>query len=174
MGNLGGGSGCATRSGTLQWMLLNTVPVHTLEEAVEKLNWYTMRWGIEVFHRTLKGGCKIEERQLGSVDRIETCLAIDMVVAWRIQHLTEMSDRDAGGFMHRVFRRRGMEKLVAYTTGNAASPETPPTLREATRMVASLGVFLSRTGDGESGVKTIWLGLQRLDDLSAMWKLIAS
>jgi len=129
MGNLGGGSGCATRSGTLQWMLLNTVPVHTLEEAVEKLNWYTMRWGIEVFHRTLKGGCKIEERQLGSVDRIETCLAIDMVVAWRIQHLTEMSDRDAGGFMHRVFRRRGMEKLVAYTTGNAASPETPPTLR---------------------------------------------
>jgi hypothetical protein len=73
----------------LQWMLLSTVPVRTLEEASEKLDWYATRWGIEVYHRTLKSGCKIEERQLGSVDRIEACLAIDMVVAWRIQHLTK-------------------------------------------------------------------------------------
>ncbi|MCA2598556.1 MAG: hypothetical protein IM520_13495, partial [Microcystis sp. M29BS1] len=33
--------------------------------------------------------------------------------------------------------------------------------REAVRMIASLGGFLGRKGDGEPGVKTIWLGLGR-------------
>lgn len=36
-------------------------------------------------------------------------------------------------------------------------------------MVASLGGFLGRKGDGEPGTQTLWLGLQRLDDLAAMW-----
>ena len=74
----------------LKWMLLSTLEVNTYEQAVEKLAWYTKRWGIEVYHRTLKSGCKVEERQLGTADRIETCLAIDMVVAWRIFHLTKL------------------------------------------------------------------------------------
>lgn len=38
------------------------------------------RWGIEVLHRTLKSGCHIEQRQLGQADRLEACLAIDLVV----------------------------------------------------------------------------------------------
>ena len=30
-----------------------------------------------------------------------------------------------------------------------------------------LGGFLARTGDGEPGVKTIWLGMQRIIDFAA-------
>ena len=62
----------------------------SFEQAIQKLEWYTLRWGIEVYHRTLKSGCKIEERQLAHADHIESCLAIDMVVAWRIYHLTKL------------------------------------------------------------------------------------
>ena len=43
----------------------------------------------------------------------------------------------------------------------------PPTLNEVTRLVARLGGFLARTGDGEPCVKTIWLGMQRILDLAA-------
>ncbi len=50
-------------------------------------------------------------------------------------------------------------------------PEKPPSFREAVRMIASLGGFLGRKGDGEPGVKTIWLGLRRLHDISQTWKL---
>ncbi|MCD6569448.1 MAG: hypothetical protein J7L53_01965 [Deltaproteobacteria bacterium] len=64
--------------------------------------------------------------------------------------------------------------LVAYKTQNPIPPDEPPTLREATRMVASLGGFLGRKGDGEPGTKTLWLGLQRLDDLTTMWKTCIS
>ena len=67
----------------MEWMLLTTLPVTSLEQASEKLMWYARRWGIEVLHRTLKSGCRIEQRQLGQADRLKACLAIDLVVAWR-------------------------------------------------------------------------------------------
>jgi hypothetical protein len=77
-----------TNATAIEWMLLTTCEVSSFDQATEKLAWYTQRWGIEVYHRTLKSGCQIEQRQLGAADRIQACLAIDMVVAWRILHLT--------------------------------------------------------------------------------------
>jgi hypothetical protein len=158
----------------LQWLLLTTLVVETFEQAVEKLDWYSGRWSIEVYHRTLKSGCKIEERQLGSADRIEACLAIDLVVAWRIFHLTKLGREVPEVPCTVFFEEAEWKALVAYKTGTAVAPEQPPSLREATRMVASLGGFLGRKGDGEAGTKTLWLGLQRLDDLTAMWKITMS
>jgi Druantia protein DruA/Transposase DNA-binding/Transposase Tn5 dimerisation domain len=158
----------------IEWMLLTTVPVRTFEEAIETLTWYTIRWGIEIFHKTLKSGCKVEERQLGHADRIETCLAIDMVVAWRIFHLAKLGRETPDVPCTLFFEEAEWKALVAYVTHNPKPPDDPPTLREAMRMVASLGGFLARKGDGEPGTKSLWLGLQRLDDLSSMWKLLTT
>jgi len=74
----------------LEWMLLGTEAVEDLAGAAETLRRYTQRWGIEVFHRVLKSGCRIEDRRLGEAGRLEACLAIDLVVAWRIYHLTKL------------------------------------------------------------------------------------
>jgi hypothetical protein len=163
-----------SRGERIEWMLLTTVPVTTFEEAVERLAWYTIRWGIEVYHRTLKSGCKVEERQLGNADRIETCLAIDMVVAWRIFHLTKLGREIPDVPCTVFFEEAEWKALVAYVTQNPKPPNKSPTLREAMRMVATLGGFLARKGDGEPGTKSLWLGLQRLDDLSSMWKLLTT
>lgn len=54
---------------------------------------------------------------------------------------------------------------------NPIPPAEPPTLTQAVRMIARLGGFLGRKGDGEPGVKTIWRGLRRLHDIAATWKL---
>jgi len=156
------------------WMLLSTLPVSTFEEAIEKLAWYTIRWGIEVYHRTLKSGCKVEDRQLGHADRIETCLGIDMVVAWRIFHLAKLGRETPDVPCTVYFEEAEWKALVAHITQNPKPSDHPPTLREAIRMVASLGGFLGRKGDGEPGTKSLWLGLQRLDDLSSMWKLLTA
>ena len=155
----------------LQWLLLTTLEVGTYDQAVEKLDWYCARWGIEIYHRTLKSGCKIEQRQLGSADRIESCLAVDMVVAWRIYHLTKLGRETPDVPCTVFFEEAEWKALVAYRTENPIPPEHPPTLREATRMVASLGGFLGRKGDGEPGTKALWLGLQRLDDITYMWQV---
>jgi hypothetical protein len=149
----------------LRWMLLTTLAVNSFEEAIEKLKWYCHRWGIETYHKTLKSGCRIEQRQLGNANRIEACLAIDMVVAWRIYHLTKLG-REAPDAPCTIFFEDAERKaLVAYKTQNPIPPEKSPSLREATRMVASLGGFLGRTGDGEPGTITLCLGLQRFDDI---------
>jgi len=158
----------------IEWMLLTTVPVHTFQDAIEKLAWYTIRWGIEVYHRTFKSGCKVEERQLGAADRIETCLAIDMVVAWRIFHLAKLGRETPDVPCTVFFEETEWKALVAHITQNPKPPDHPPTLREAMRMVATLGGFLGRKRDGEPGTKSLWLGLQRLDDLSSMWKLLTT
>lgn len=156
----------------IEWLLLTTIVVESFEQATEKLDWYARRWGIEVYHRTLKSGCKIEERQLGNADRIEACLAIDLVVAWRIFHLTKLGREVPNVPCSVFFEEAEWQALVAYKTQNPILPESPPTLREAVHMVASLGGFLGRKSDGEPGTKSLWLGLQRLDDMTAMWKII--
>jgi hypothetical protein len=155
----------------IEWMLLTTCEVITFEQAVEKVAWYAVRWGIEIYHRTLKSGCKIEERQLGHADRIETCLAIDMVVAWRIFHLTKLGRETPEVPCTVFFEESEWKALVAYISKSLILPPKPPPLGQAMRMVASLGGFLGRKGDGHPGTQTLWLGLQRLDDMAAMWAI---
>jgi hypothetical protein len=158
----------------LKWLLLTTIEVHSFEQAVEMLSWYCIRWGIEVYHKTLKSGCKIEERQLGNADRIEACLSIDMVIAWRIYHLTKLGREIPNVPCTVFFEEAEWKALVAYKTKNPIPPKKTPTLREAMRMVASLGGFLGRKSDGEPGTKSLWLGLQQLDVMTAMWKITMS
>ena len=152
-------------------MLLTTLRVRSFEDAVEKTEWYCLRWGIEVYHKTLKSGCQVEERQLGTADSLEACLAIDMVVAWRIFHLTKLGRETPEAPCTVFFEDAQWKALVGYKTQTPIPPEKPPTLGEAMRMVATLGGFLGRKSDGHPGTKTLWLGLQRLDDLTEMWKI---
>ena len=153
----------------IQWYLLTTLPVESLEQAVEKLRWYALRFQIEVYHRTLKSGCKIEERQLGHAERIEACLGIDLVVAWRIAHLTKLGREVPEVPCTIYFEEAQWQAMLVWAT-KQLPPTQPPTLREMVRLVAThLGGFLGRKRDGEPGAQSLWRGLQRLDDITQMW-----
>src|SRR3990167_1067467 len=82
--------------------------------------------------------------------------------------------RDAKYAMYSFFEDAEWKALVSFKTQNPIPPEKPPTLREAIRMVASLGGFLGRKCDGKPGTQALWLGLQRLDDITEMWKISMS
>ena len=112
------------------------------DEALERLAWYTRRWGIEVYHKTIKSGCRIEERQLATVPRLENCLAIDLVVAWRIVHLM-MLGRDTPELPCTIFfDAHEWKALYAFVARDPhAVPDGPPSIREVTRTVAKLGGF---------------------------------
>ena len=68
-------------------MLLTTGKTESFGDACQRLDWYSRRWGIEVYHRTLKSGCRIEDRRLEDRESLEACLALDLVVAWRVYWL---------------------------------------------------------------------------------------
>jgi hypothetical protein len=145
----------------LEWMLLTTVPVETVEQAFERLQWYARRWGIEVFHRVLKSGCRIEDRQLQTGDSLQACLALDLVVAWRIYWLVKQG-RETPTAPCTVLLEADEWRALYATVRQADPPATPLALRAAVRMIAALGGFIGRPRD-EPGTITVWRGLARLD-----------
>ncbi len=147
----------------VEWLLLTNVATANLAEALERVRWYAARWGIEVFHRTLKTGCQIEERQLGYVARLENCLAIDMVVAWRIYYLTMLGRMEPEAPCTLFFQDPEWKALYTWYHHTTVLPDEPPTLREATRWVAIKGGFQGRKSDGHPGAEVLWHGLQQLD-----------
>jgi len=157
----------------LSWMLLTTCAVTSFVEATEKLDWYTKRWCIEIYHKTLKSGCKIEERQLGNAATIEACLAIDMVVAWRIYHLTKLGRECPNVPCTVFFEEAEWKALLTHAARQPVPPDQPPPpLGEAMRMVGALGGHLGRNSDGEPGTKSLWLGLERLSGMTDMYKIL--
>jgi len=157
----------------IEWMVLSTVPTRTFEEACERIAWYARRWGIEVYHRTLKSGCRIEDRRLDAADRLEACLAIDMVVAWRIYLLTKQG-RETPNIPCDVYLSEDEWQTLYAFAKQRPAPAEPPPLQEAVRMIASLGGFLGRKCDGEPGTTTMWRGLQRLADITLGFTLFKS
>jgi len=153
----------------LEWMLLTTVPVTGLVDALERVQWYARRWGIEVFHRILKSGCQIEDRQLGTADRLEACLAIDAVVAWRIHYLTWLGRATPDLPCTVAFEEDQWKAVIVFKT-RKPPPAQPPSLRQMIRSIAQLGGFLARKSDGEPGTQTLWRGLQRMDDVTAAFR----
>ena len=155
----------------IEWMLLTTVKVASFEDARKRVEWYSGRWGIEVYHRTLKSGCRIKDRQLGTADRIETCLGVDMVVAWRIYHLA-MLGREVPQLPCTVFFKDiEWKALCCYVQKTPIAPPKPPSLSEAIYMVGGIGGHLGRKSDGFPGTQTLWRGLQRLDTATEMYAI---
>jgi hypothetical protein len=157
----------------IEWALLTTNKVENFGQACEKLAWYTQRWGIEVFHRTLKSGCRVEDRQLGHGDHLQACLAIDMVIAWRIHHMTKLGREVPDLPAEAYFDHDECQVLIAHERKNRNRPKDAPapSLYEAIRMIAKLGGFIGRKSDGEPGTETLWRGLLRLDGMTEGWRL---
>jgi hypothetical protein len=157
----------------LQWMLLTSVSTQTFEEALERLRWYTLRWNIEVYHRTLKSGCRIKDRQLGDANTLQSCLAIDMVVAWRIFWLVKQG-RETPDIPCDVILEEYEWKALYVGSYRKPPPDKPMGLREAVRLIAALGGFLGRKGDGEPGTTTLWRGLGHLADMARMYVAVVA
>ncbi len=158
----------------VEWLLLTTVETTEFEQACERLSWYATRWNIEVYHRVLKSGCRIEDRRLGTAETLQACLAIDLVVAWRIFRLTKLGRSVPDVSCELFFQEEEWKALCIHSTKNPYPPETPPTLNEAIRIMAKLGGFMGRKGDGEPGTTSLWRGIQRLDDITETFRIMST
>ena len=157
----------------VSWLLLSTLPVERVEQAMQCVRWYSLRWLIERYHYVLKSGCRLEQVQLQSKERIERALATYSVVAWRLLWLTYQAREHPEQSCQMVLQEDEWQALACRMLKTHKPPAKAPSLRQAVRWIAQLGGFLARTGDGEPGVKTIWRGLSRLHDITEMWKLLA-
>lgn len=151
----------------VEWILLTTLPIDTLEQVRTVVEYYCVRWTIEVFFRTLKSGCRIERRRFEDVERLLPCLAICLIVAWRTLFVCRMGrecpDMDCGA----IFEPSEW-KAVWMTVYRKKPPRKAPRLSEMVHLIASLGGYIERR-NSEPGAQTLWIGLQRMYDLAWAW-----
>lgn len=158
----------------LDWILLTSLEVDDLASALTVIDFYSVRWVIEEFHRVLKSGCKVERLQFETLDRLKPVIAVLSVVAWRVLSLSKKAREEPEAHVSSVCtetERRVMEKWMEMK--KEKSPEIK-TVEDFVRAVAILGGFMGRKCDGKPGTKTLWQGLRRLEDLVQGYELAVS
>jgi len=156
----------------LEWFLLTTIPITTAQQAAECLRWYCLRWRIEDWHRVLKTGCRVEELQHETDDRLERAIAINMVIAWRIMLMTLIGRACPGLPAEILFSDIEIEVLAAvskrkYFKGRYDAFQ----LGDAVRLVAHLGGYIGRTRDPPPGHQIMWRGYTYLQLLCVGYEL---
>ncbi len=140
---------------------MTSVPTTTLEHAWEHVGWYEHRWVVEDSHPCLKTGCRIEERQVRSVERLIRLLGLLSPLAVRLLHLRDLARQEPERPAHEVLAA-DLLAVVAAQTGQDAVLMTTHTFWKA---VAHMGGYLGRHGDGPPGWKTLWKGWLRVQTL---------
>lgn len=157
------------RTKPLCWKLLTSLPVASYEQALECVQWYSHRWLIERFHFVLKSGCGVEELQLRSLAALQKALACYSLVAYRLMWLVYESRANPEGSCEQILHEQEWRALFSYHHKSFAEADYVPSLDQAVRWIAMLGGFLNRKRDGNPGLKNVWRGMKRLQDLTDMW-----
>jgi Transposase DNA-binding/Transposase Tn5 dimerisation domain len=153
----------------IEWLLLTTVEVRTAADAIERVTWYACRWGIEVWHRIVKSGCRIEARQLATDERLERCLTLYSVIAWRVFYAIMLARAVPEMPCDVLLDIEEWQALYCAIHHCPTPPDSPPTLGEAVRWIAQLGGFVGRRPRDHPGAETLWRGFQHLSDLTRMY-----
>lgn len=153
----------------LCWLLLTPVPLASFDDAVARIHWYCQRWQIEILHKILKSGCRIEQAQLASEKRLMPMIALFSTIAWRLFWITFLARTDPAAHASTILAPHELDALYTFIHKQPMPLALAPTVHQALRWIARLGGFLARKNDGEPGVTVVWRGWQRLTDISAAY-----
>jgi len=149
----------------IEWKLITDLPVQSRQDAIAKLEWYAMRWKIEVFHKILKSGCKAEESKLRTAERLVNLISVFCIMSWRVFWMT-MINRSAPEAPPSIALTKIEIGLLEHLVKEKG--KTPPqrkTVGSYLIKIARLGGYLARASDPPPGNMVMWRGLSRLTDL---------
>ena len=152
----------------VEWLLLTSLPIDDAEQTRQVIRCYCVRWMIEIFFRVLKSGCRVEERRFERLERLQSCLAVYLIVAWRTLYVCRLARSCPDISCESIFEPAEW-KPVWKIVRRSDPPLNPPTLGEMTLLVAQLGGYVRRKGS-PPGPQTVWIGLQRTHDFAICWK----
>jgi hypothetical protein len=154
----------------VEWLLITTLPIATVADVRTVVQYYCVRWMIEVLFRVLKSGCRVEERLFEHIDRLLPCAAVYLIVAWRTLFVCRLG-RSAPDLNCEAIFEPAEWKSVWMATHRKTPPKTPPSLRVMLALIAQLGGYVNRPRKDPPGPQTIWLGLQRMYDFAQAWEI---
>lgn len=145
----------------LEWVLLTSLPVESVEQAWERVGWYRRRWVVEDYHQALKTGCCMEERQIGSYEGLRRLLGIIAPNAVRVLQLRTLARQQPERSAAEVLPAEVVQVVALKTGGEAASM----TVEQCVKRIAQLGGYQGRRSDGPPGWKTLWHGWLKIQTL---------
>jgi hypothetical protein len=154
----------------VEWLLLTDLPIGNADEVRQIIEYYCLRWMIEVFFRVLKSGCRVEDRRFEELDRFLTCLAVYLIVAWRTLYVCRLGRSCPEISCEAVFEPTEW-KAAWKVIHREDPPHDAPSLAKMVRLVAQLGGYVNRKRSDPPGPQTVWLGLQRIHDFALCWKM---
>ena len=144
----------------IHWVLTTTLPIKTVLEAIEKVQWYMYRWRIERFHYVLKTGAfNVEKLQFESFARFKKAITMFSIVAWKVLCFLYQSRENPNDSAETVFSPEEIQAL------SLIAKKQIQTIHEAVIQTAKLGGYLDRKHDGPAGIKTLWIGFQKLTNI---------
>jgi hypothetical protein len=150
----------------IDWKLITDLAVQSRKDAIEKLDWYALRWKIEVFHKILKSGCRAEEAKLRTAQRLANLIAVYCILSWRVFWMTMLnrSRPDASPALALTEAEIGLLDHLVKDKGQ--KPRRQKTLSPYLTKIARLGLYLARASDPPPGNTVMWRGLSRLTDIT--------
>jgi hypothetical protein len=153
----------------VEWLLITTLPIDTVEHVRQIVQDYAVRFMIEVLFRVLKSGCRVEERRFEQIDRLLPCVAVYLIVAWRTLMVCRLCRSWPDLDCEAIFEPAEW-KSVWRVLKREPLPGAPPNLGVMIRLLAQLGGYVNHPGRHDPpGPQTVWLGLQRTRDLAWAW-----
>jgi hypothetical protein len=145
----------------LRWRLLTNRPVTTLEHARQVIDGYAVRWKIEVFHKTWKSICNVEDTQLRAFGNLTKWATITAAVAARIERLKHLSRETPDSNAADAFSRHELDAIIHLRKPAGVSFGDTLSLRQATRWMADIGGF-SGSSAVHPGSIVLARGLERV------------
>jgi hypothetical protein len=154
----------------LSWMLLTNVSTNSLSEAQGRIQWYKQRWQIEILHRILKSGCKVEHARLEKNHRRIPYLTLSSIISWKLLLLTYFNRISPEASATALLSQSECNVLYSITH-NSPIRQHEFNAKKATKWIAQLGGYMARRSDPLPGPTHIWRGWQRLQDFTLMYSL---
>lgn len=151
----------------IEWILVTTLPIETAEQVRKVVEYYCVRWCIEILFRTLKSGCRVEERRFEHIERVLPALGIYLIVAWRTLFVCRMGRSCPDVDCEAIFEPSEW-KAVWVAVNHEQPPKKAPRLSVMVHLIARLGGYVERK-NSQPGPQTVWIGLQRTYDLAWAW-----
>jgi Transposase DNA-binding/Transposase Tn5 dimerisation domain len=154
----------------IEWLLVTSLPVTTLDQIETVVDYYCCRWQIEVYFKVVKSGCEVEKLQLETTDRIMNCVAVYLIVAWRVLYLLRLGRECPEMKCDTVLTPEEWQSVWRVVKGEEP-PKEIPSLGVMIGLIAQLGGYIPRPND-PPGAKTMWIGLQRTRDFALVWSML--
>lgn len=152
----------------VSWLLITSLPIGSVKEILRVIDYYVARWTVETYFRVLKTGCRVEEIQLETMDRVKNCLAFYRIIAWRVMYLTHLNRECPFLPCDAVFNDCEWMSVWKVTTKEEI-PDTAPPLSEFMPLLTRLGGYNNRPSESPPGPQTVWVGIRRMCDFATAW-----